>query len=293
MNRIPYIFAFLAALLLAACGKKEPVEKTPEAPAAPRIEAARVVEAGPTLAPDASAFESAPELAVTLVPQVVVAPFNAQTSVGQVKVRAVHDGKWLSLRLDWADITADMASGISTFEDMVAVQIPTRPGTVPNPMMGDTTNPVTIFLWRAGHQAALDRGERPDTSHAYPYYHRDLDIVDLLGDEAGAPYRGAAGLGNPVSLGDMSVSPVFVQVAEGFGTLTTLPGRHAEGRGIHDGARWRVALHIPLGGDKPVAAALTPGGESLMNFAAWDGSHAEAGSRKSWSPAWTAIHLAP
>jgi hypothetical protein len=291
MKRHPMILAVaLAGLLLAGCGTKEP-EPAVETPDGPMIHAKRVAEAGPVLVPGASAFAGAAELEVALLPQLVVAPYNATVSVDTVRVRAVHDGQWLSVQLEWRDTTRDDKPGIGDFEDMVAIQIPRAAGAMPNPMMGDANNEVVLFQWRAGVQAALDRGERPDVKHAYPYTHKDIDIADLLGDEAGAPYRGAAGIGNPLALGSLEISPVFAMVAAGYSTVTVWPERLAEGRGKHANGRWRVALHIPL--NHEAAASLQPGAEGLMSFAAWDGAHRETGSRKAWSPAWTPIRLEP
>jgi DMSO reductase family type II enzyme heme b subunit len=108
----------------------------------------------------------------------------------------------------------------------------------------------------------------------------------------GSEYRGAAHVGNPVSLPDLDSSPVLAQVAAGFSTLTAYKERIAEGRGLHDGARWLVTIHIPLGGEFELVPGLAAGAESIVAFAVWDGSHEERGSRKSWSPAWTPIMLA-
>jgi hypothetical protein len=257
----------------------------------PAVKAQRVAQAGPALMPDSGALDAAPAVVVKLLPQMVVAPMNKTASVSEVSARGVHDGKWLTLRLEWNDSTRNDAPGIDQFDDMVALQFPRRPGTTPNIMMGDATNPVVVLQWRAGRQAAIDRGERPESRHAYPNMSKDIDIADLVGREHGSPYTGAAHAGNPVSLPDLDRSPVLAHVAAGFGTLTGFAGRIAEGRGAHDGARWRVVIHIPLGGESELVPGLAPGARSLLAFAVWDGAVQERGSRKAWSPAWTPIEL--
>ncbi|MBX3460861.1 MAG: hypothetical protein KF696_13010 [Planctomycetes bacterium] len=285
-------------MLLGACGpgttnKPANSEPTPAPqPAAALITAKRVAEAGPALAPDSGAFDSAPAVTVNLLPQIVVVPMNQKTSVGEISARAVHDGKWLTIRLDWADATLNDAPGIDKFEDMVALQLPRKPGSTPNIMMGDANNPVVVLQWRAGRQAAIDRGERPESRHAYPNMNKDIDIADLVGSEKGSPYRGAMHVNNPVSLPDLDRSPVLAQVAAGYSTLSGYTGRIAEGRGVHNGARWLVTIHIPLGGDNEMVPGLAPGAKSLLAFAVWDGEFSERGSRKSWSPNWTPIELA-
>ncbi|MCC7509255.1 MAG: hypothetical protein IT464_07755 [Planctomycetes bacterium] len=286
--------SILALLALAACGPSDsPVNqgKAPDpAPNVPTIVAGRVSEAGPALAPDSGIFDAAPELTVNLLPQTVVVPRNPETSVPQISVRAVHDGKWLTMRLEWQDNTLNNTTGISDFEDMVALEFPRTPGTTPNIMMGDANNPVVVLQWRAARQAAIDRGERPESRHAYPHMSTDIDIGDLLGND-GSVYQGAAHVGNPVSLPDINSSPVLAQVAAGFSTLTSFKERIAEGRGVHNGERWRVTIHIPLGGELELVPGLVPGANSILAFAVWDGKHEERGSRKSWSPAWTPIRL--
>lgn len=296
MYRLLPVLAMLG--LLAACtpsGDNQPANNAPvtdPAPAAAQITALRVAEAGPGLAPDSAAFDAAPAMSVNLMPQIVVVPMNQKTSVAEISARAVHDGKWLTIRLEWADATLNDAPGIDKFEDMVALQLPRKPGSTPNIMMGDANNPVVVLQWRAGRQAAIDRGERPESRHAYPNMNKDIDIADLVGKEHGSPYAGAAHVNNPVSLPDLDRSPVLAQVAAGYGTLTGFKERIAEGRGVHDGKRWLVTVHVPLGGDNEMVPGLAPGAKSLIAFAVWDGEFAERGSRKSWSPNWTPIELA-
>lgn len=286
----------LALLMLASCGRSDQPDNRgkapPSAPDVPTLMAGRVANAGPALAPDSALFDAAPALTIDLLPQTVVVPINPTTSVKQISTRAVHDGKWLTIRLEWKDATLNVAPGIDSFEDMVALQFPRKPGSTPNIMMGDANNPVVVLQWRGGRQAAIDRRERPESRHAYPNMNMDIDIADLVGGEAGSPYRGAMHVDNPVSLPDLDRSPVLAQVAAGFGTLSGFKERIAEGRGVHDGARWLVTIHIPLGGDNELVPSLAAGASSLLAFAVWDGSHEERGSRKSWSPVWTPIMLA-
>jgi len=299
MNRSYLNLALILTLALvaaAACSDKyEGPEENGAIVAPTGIRAVRVAEAGPSLGPDASAFEKAPQLAVALIAQTVVVPRNAEAAVDEVTVRAVHDGDWLSLLLEWRDETVNNSMGIGEFEDLIAIQFPQTPGpgVRPNIMMGDARNAVTILQWRAGMQATLERGEMPNIRHAYPNTQVDIDIINLLGEEVGRPYRGAAGLGNPISVPHLDMSPVLVHVAAGFGSLTVYPGRHVEGHGVHNGTHWRVTMHIPIRDGNNVAEALRPGKESVMGFAAWDGEHHEVGSRKSWSPAWITIRLEP
>jgi DMSO reductase family type II enzyme heme b subunit len=296
MNRLSLKLSLLLVALLAmtaACGKKEDPEPDAPDPAPEGILVKRVAEAGPALGPDASAFQAASQHAAALIPQLVVVPRNETAAVDALTVRAVHDGNWLSLLLEWRDPTPNNRMGIGEFEDQVAVQVPLKADTHPNIMMGDINNSVVILQWRAGMQKALERGETPNIRHAYPNTAVDIDIVDLLGSEAAKPYLGAAGLGNPVSVPELDMSPVLVHVAAGYGSLTVYPGRHAEGHGMHDGTHWRVAMHIPIRGDNPVAPTLRPGQSSIISFAAWDGDHDEVGSRKAWTPAWIPILLEP
>lgn len=284
------------ALMLAACSKPaDPPEQTPSAPGTTSAEAAivavRTESAAPGLGADASAFDQAAPVSIALLPQQVVAPFAHTASVSEISVRAVHDGKWLAIKLTWADVAANTSAGISDFEDMVALQFPRTAGQTPNIMMGAPGSEVVIVQWRAARQAAIDRGERPEMRHTYPNANKDIDIADLVGEEAGGPYTGGAYVDNPLSLPSLDTTPVLTHVAAGFGTLTALNNPLVAGRGIHANGQWVVVLHIPLGDEAAVVNGLAPGVSSLIAFAAWDGGNAEVGSRKSWSPVWTTIEL--
>jgi len=297
------VLGLLAAMTLGACGKEppKPLGNTPldnpphatQKEGSAGIRVARVAKAGPEILADSAEFQGAKQVAVNLIPQMVAMPFNQTAGISSVRVRGIHDGTWVSLRIEWDDATANTVPGLDQFEDMVAIQLPVNPGSTPNPMMGDPYNPVVILQWRAGRQATLDKGELPTVKHAYPNTYSDVDIATLVGGEAGNAYRGAASLGNPRALADLDASPIIAHKAKGYGTLTAYPGRHVEGKGTHDGSKWVAVFHIKLTGSEPLVPALQPGADTVISFAAWEGSRKETGGRKAWAPTWTSLSLAP
>ena len=124
-----------AALLLApAAGAQTPGVRAVFAPA------------GAASAPRDAGWGSAPEATLALSPQIILPPHGGG-SVTAVRVRAMHDGEWLAIRLEWEDASADRAVGGDTFRDAAAVGFPVRESEVAaSPFMGDAEHPVNRLL---------------------------------------------------------------------------------------------------------------------------------------------------
>jgi hypothetical protein len=275
-----------AAALLAACALLAASARAQPAP--PRVAMASVAGAGPIL--DATAFAGAEAATVPLLPQVITTPREPKPSVTSITVRAVRNRDHAGFLLEWSDASADWRTGMDRFGDMVALAFPAKAGSVPAPFMGNPGGRVQILQWRADWQSDLERGPI-SLAELYPNaYGSDYYPEDRLPAEQARGYRGAAGLGNPMSAAARR-SAVQDLAAEGFGSLTPLPAQSAEGKGSHDGEGWRVVVTRPLAGDGESSASLAPGTTTLVAFAVWDGAHREVGARKSWA-SWVALEVA-
>ena len=102
--------------------------------------------------------------------------------------------------------------------------------------------------------------------------------------ELGRVFTPAVAVGNPVTAGRAD-APVQDMVAEGFGSLSVLPGQVSAGRGGHDGAGWTLTIARPL--DTEANGALAAGKRTYMALAVWDGAEGNTGARKmrsGWIP---------
>ncbi len=270
-----------AAVLLAAGGV---------AAAQAEIVAARVATAGPILDPDAGFWKGAKEVPVAMLAQMVAAPFHPEPAVKELRVRAVHNGQWLALRMQWKDPTRDDVLRSDSFGDQVAVELPIelKKDAPPNPMMGNKGGRVNILQWRAAFQRDIERGE-PDIRELYPNAQVDVYPDQVLRATDARPYTGALGVDNPISRA--ALSPVLDQMAEGWGTMTVKPDQHADGKGVWRDGEWRVVITLPMATESTNSPRLAPGADTLVAFAVWDGARREVGGRKAWS-SWIPLKLA-
>lgn len=260
----------------------------PPAFAEPSLRAIRVSLI--TTDPDARYWSQEKPTVVPMLPQNIAIPTNLTPAIKSLQVKTAHDGATLAVRLEWRDPTKDDVVRPDRFGDQVAVEVPLDQKNLPSPMMGHTPGGrVNIWQWRATLQHDVAHG--PMTVHElYPNALVDLYPDQVLRTIDAKAYSGALGVENPVSR--PVASPVLDQIAEGFGSLTTLPEQHVNGKGIFSNGTWRVVITHPLsagGGNNP---RLLPGGGSSLAFAVWEGGHREVGARKAWAN-WVPMKLAP
>ena len=289
-------FLLAAALTMAAAIPAYSAETVLRAVRVP------VHDASGLLDPDATFWKGARPVKVPMLPQMVAKPANPSPAVKSLRVRAVHNGHWLALLVEWKDPTKNDRVGIDNFGDQLAVQMPVKynKDALPSPMMGHPGGRVDIWQWRAAFQRDIEQGEHQALG-VYPHaLHqlRDLypnAVVDLYPDQVlratdARPYMGALGVDNPIS--HPRRTPVLDQMAEGFGTLTVEPDQDADGKGVWRDGMWSVVVAHALSSAEPESDInLHPGGESVVTFAVWDGGSREVGSRKAWS-GWVSLRLA-
>lgn len=254
------------------------------------ITAARIPGGGPIMEPQAAFWAAAAEAKVPLLPQTMTTPTNPQPAVSELSVRAVHNGQWLALRIEWKDPTRSDRLVTDEFGDQMAVEFPIdlRPDALPSPMMGHVGGRVNILQWRAPFQRDIEHGE-PTVATLYPNALIDVYPDQVLRATDARPYMGALGLDNPVSRPHLS--PVLDQMAEGWGSMTVKPDQHADGRGVWENGTWKVVITTPMATESANSPRFAPGAKTMAAFAVWEGSHREVGARKAWS-SWTALELA-
>lgn len=241
---------------------------------------ARPVQKLPSAVDDAQ-WNEAEEARVTLMPL-----WWHEGYVDSVRVRALHDGERLALRLEWKDGTRDVG-GVrqNRFPDGAAVELSAETSP-PLFAMGAAGQPVSIWAWKALWDE--DRKQFQDVESAYPrivddgYYGRGKgwDAEPLADPE----YRPAAELGNRIAATERP-STVESARAAGLGTLTTRP---ADQQSVQDVSRWengtwRLELIRSLSGSDSADVSLAAGTEVSVAFAIWDGSAGDRNGQKTVS----------
>ncbi|MEO5341351.1 MAG: ethylbenzene dehydrogenase-related protein [Magnetococcus sp. MYC-9] len=256
------------------------------------LQVGRVSGNGPITDISGPLWDGARSVKVPLQPQMVALPVNPNAATKEITVRSVHNGEWVAFLLEWQDASKSDVVVVDGFGDQVAVELPVdyKPDALPSPMMGDKGSHVNILQWRAVAQLEVDMGREVTIRDLYPNApNADLYYTSRLPAEAAAPYRGAKGLGNPIS--ERSGRPVLDMMAEGFSSLTVRPQQEATGRGVYRDGMWHVVITAPMVPVGDHAPRLEPGQGTAVAFAAWDGGNKEVGSRKAWSD-WVTVSLA-
>lgn len=275
-----------AAALIAAGGAATwLLRRQPQDQGTPTLKAGTLQGDLPTADPAHAAWQSAPSLAVKVLPQQLFYPKLKAATIQELQVRALWNGTQLAFHLEWPDGGKDELESIVRFRDAVAVMLPLDPAAETPVTMGAAGKPVYVLQWKASWQVDLDKGFQ-GVEASYPRWFNDVypghPTLEQLGMDAKAAqtfYPGQV-VGNPLSR-QQRASPVEELVAEGFGTLTSLATQQAKGRGMHGGGRWQVTLAPPASGaDVP---ALKPGLTTPVAFAIWEGGNRQVGGRKHYA----------
>jgi hypothetical protein len=274
MTTLTQILSRLAAVTLALAAGAASAETA--------LRARWVVDPEVMNDPRAPYWKDIEAVSVAMQPQIVATPRHAEIAVKQLQVKAAHNGHRLAFLIEWADPTKSDRIVVDNYGDQVAVQLPNQPGreALPSPMMGHRGARVTILQWRAAFQRDLQFGE-PTVRDLYPHALVDVYPDQVLRATDARAYMGAVGLDNPISRPHRT--PVLDQMAEGWGTMTAKPEQHAEGKGVWENGRWRVAISYPFHGGGAADPKLGLGAETAAAFAVWEGGTREVGSRKAWS----------
>ncbi len=231
------------------------------------------------------------EIPLTAQPMLPPRPDTTLTPV--ITVQAVHDGKWLALRLRWRDTEPSEGGRVGQQSDAVAVQFPVAAGAPPSVFMGSKGSPVHIFHWRAQYQRDAERG-KPDIKELYPNLsmdmypleYADFGTVPKPSEEQKVTYQPGRAEGNPQSHLKTGVDEIF---AEGMSTSSVQEGGGSHGKGRWANGEWTVVITREL--KREGGSVLNATAPAYAAFAVWQGGAAEVGSRKCVSMSWTPLTL--
>jgi mono/diheme cytochrome c family protein len=245
------------------------------------IRAARVGKA--PASPDDPAWANAPAESLPTVPL-----WWRDTAAADLKVRALHDGTLVALRLDWNDPQADRhAVQSESFEDVAAVEL-FAGRQEPFLGMGSSTLPVEMWLWdadSAGTPADVDSVYPDMVVDQYPLTEALVETAEFARPGTATPAQAevtlpARAAGNQI-VPPAKGRPASSVEAAGPGSVTFRPpaSQWVKGRGVWRGGRWHVVfvrrLAVPRDGLK-----LAPGQRLSAAFAVWDGAQGDRDGEK-------------
>ncbi|OGS04289.1 MAG: hypothetical protein A3G41_04145 [Elusimicrobia bacterium RIFCSPLOWO2_12_FULL_59_9] len=240
------------------------------------------------MSPRDSIWNNIPVTSIPLMPL-----WQRRSASRLLDVRAIHDGKRITLLLEWEDSQADgLIIRSQDFSDAAAIML-SMTDSRGHFSMGSEKQPVNIWQWRADRQMDLARFR--DAEEAYP----SMAVDDYLFDRARYPKHKKTGLtssagtqepiflagyaaGNPMSE-IRRLSAVEDLNAEGFGTLTPQPplDQNVQGHGIWTNGKWKILFVRDLSSSSDSDAALKPRSRAPVAFAVWDGSQGDRDGQKS------------
>lgn len=223
-----------------------------------------------------------------LLKQNMATPNAIELAVPEVRVRALHNGKEVAFHLEWAAPEKSELDAIARFHDAVAVMLGTDPATDAPITMGGQNTPAHILQWKASWQADIDRGQQT-VKDAFPNMYNDVIPEQWMPAEQAKVFYPAWAVGNALAQRDKK-TPIEELSAVGFGTLTTHKEQETNGRGVHDGRRWRVVMVRPLKATGTNKATITPGETRGVAFAVWSGIKSQRGARKQYA-IWTPMEI--
>lgn len=251
------------------------------------VHAARATGELPKRDPNDARWREAPEHVARLLLQDVTEPRLLEGSTDSVRIRALTDGSWLAVRLEWSDARQDDLVGPGRFSDAAAIQFPIASGRdLPDPAMGQEGRRVRIAYWRAAWQVEGDPLERlrPNaTTDHYPYE----AAAEGERERMETQYAPAKAVGNPMARRPEG-APVQPLIAEGYGTLSPDPDGSADGGGAWENDRWAVVVAVPL--STATSEALRAGARTQIAVAIWNGGEGNVGSRK-MRTAWISLSI--
>jgi mono/diheme cytochrome c family protein len=235
---------------------------------------------------DAALWRESPAVRLNLVPL-----WWRDDAVASVQVQAVHDGKDLALRLEWADPTADLHAGkVEAFKDAAAMQLAPG-GNEPFLGMGLTQSPIDLWLWDADR--GRTGGQVEDVNprvvvDIYPFTEKTVETAEysrpgtLTAAQADVALPAQA-VGNLIARSMTHPSGASSLTAGGPGSATFLSAKSqlvsASGQ-WHQG-QWVVLMRRTLNvGGNENGVSLAPGAKASAAFAIWEGSHRDRNGQK-------------
>lgn len=245
---------------------------------------------------NASFWNKAKDFTVSLMAQPMTLPKPEKTETSLVKVKAVHNGKWISFKLNWKDAEKSEAGPLGKFSDGIAIEFPVKlaNGEPPSAFMGQTGSPVHIYHWKAAFQLDKDKGFHtmkdiyPNASiDMYPLEPKIDGNYPKATEEQKNVFSHGKAAGNPQAYPKTKALDEIY--AEGFGTSQVIDNHEAIANGEWKNGEWNVVISRPL--KAKVGSSLETGKPNFICFAVWQGGKSEVGSRKAVSLVWTPLEL--
>lgn len=245
---------------------------------------AKKVSADLPLDPDNELWQRAPELNIPLFAQVMARPRIYDSSVENIRVRALHNSEEIAFLLEWQDETEDTILDVDRFPDAVAVEFPSaKSGKIPHFGMGDEETPVNIWYWKSIWQTPESQtipAEAAVKAEEYAPHFRTDEKTHVFVDD----WLPGVLAGNPIST--PGHSPIENIVANGFGSVTDNEKRskiRVSGSGRWKDSRWQVVVKRRLSSDDIYDASFREGEVMPVAFAVWNGNDGNRGGRKAIS----------
>lgn len=211
----------------------------------------------------------------------------------RLAVSAVRSSTEIGLLLEWSDSSKnESALAVADFRDAVSVQFPV---TVPIPLtparpfiaMGDRSNPVNIWHWKADWQSDVTRHN--STKDRNP----NMFVMTYHDMEDDPQFHTARAAGNLMAQRGRR-SPIEDANAGGFGTLTaqSADSQQVDGRGVYGQGRWRVLIRRPLTTSDAGDVQFDRVTQVPVAFAVWDGGHRDRNGQKLFS-SWETLAIEP
>lgn len=249
-----------------------------------RIVASRVA-ALPT-SPDSGSWRNTPAVNLHLMPL-----WWRTDRPEEITVRALHDGRSVAFLLKWEDGSHDeTAIRPQDFRDAAAIEFALAPDP-PFFAMGQTGQPVNIWMWKSERQADLQPVFQ-DLEKIYPNIGID-SYPNLLKAPFEQPTRNALTMQSDPRFvtawgaGNIVADPTRRSAAEdltaqGFGTLRAHPlkDQAVEATGVYATGSYQVQFTRSLAGTG-TAIRLVPGERVPVAFAVWNGSAGDRDGKKS------------
>jgi len=240
----------------------------------------------PPADPDAAAWQQAPATSLQLRPL-----WGRSKYPDRLQVQVLYTDEEIAFRLQWEDDTSNsQAIRIAEFRDAAAVMLPLgaagngkKGSQMPSITMGDASNPVNLWHWKADWQGEI---ATPAPSLVYAGMHVDT----YMGHEADPTFMTARGVGNTLA-SQRHRSPVESLLASGFGTLTPVPPelQELDGIGTYRDGSWTVVMRGKIAPkEKGSSADLRGLSQTPVAFAVWDGEENDRDGSKLVTQ-WTAV----
>ena len=200
---------------------------------------------------------------------------KGKSSVRQVAVKSLNNGKEIAFLLEWDDMAENsVLNDTAVYRDAIAlefpVEVPKREAENPYFGMGHEGLAVNIWQWKADLEGGRDRAVPLGAS--YPGTGLKYSVDWYQGQIYNLPPKEKQRKG-----------PVEDLNAEHFGTLTLQDSQDVMGKGVWSGGKWRVVFYRPMNTKDKDDAKFKKGAILPIAFAVWDGSNLEKDGQKSIS----------